>query len=263
MVTKTASAAQAQRPAERLQSLERGLEVLAWLNRNGGGRSGQIARALQLTRSTTHRILSVLVELGLLRLDPASHQYFLDAGVLGLSRGFRDDPWIATGGRAAAARLDGAASLAADAGDTGRRRADGARLDRPRQPDLGRPLRAWRADAGGRQRRRRAAVRVVCGEPRRRRRGGRHGADGEGGFPAAELRGVRRQGYYAAATACHTGARLGVPLLLNEEYVGCVIMRCLPETIAAPRDCRDWAESLKRPRRLDHRGLGRGARLTG
>jgi hypothetical protein len=72
------------------------------------------------------------------------------------------------------------------------------------------------------------------------------GANGEGGFPASQLRVVRRQGYYAAATACHTGARLGVPLLLNEEYVGCVIMRCLPETIAAPRDCRDWAESLKR-----------------
>jgi hypothetical protein len=72
------------------------------------------------------------------------------------------------------------------------------------------------------------------------------GVDDDGGFPATQLRAVRRQGYYAAATACHTGARLGVPLLLNEEYVGCVIMRCLPETIAAPRACRDWAESLKR-----------------
>ncbi len=245
MATRAASGAAAQRPAERLQSLERGLEVLAWLNRNGGGRSGQIARALRLTRSTTHRILSVLVELGLLRLDPASHQYFLDAGVLELSRGFRDDPWIAT---VAAPRLrDWTAQhhwplmlvTSVSGVPTVRVSTD---HDSPISVDRfvpGEPMPLAGSAAGALQCAWSAAARTASAV------NGVAGADGESGFPAAALRTVRRQGYYAAATACYTGARLGVPLLLNEEYVGCVIMRCLPETIAAPRDCRDWGDSLK------------------
>jgi len=170
-----------------------------------GGRSGQIARALRLARSTTHRILSVLVELGLLRLDPASHQYFLDAGVPTVRVSTDHDSPIS--------------------------------VDRfvP-----GEPMPLAGSAAGALQCAWSAAARAAC------TLNGVASRDGESGFPAAELRAVRRQGYYAAATACHTGARLGVPLLLNEEYVGCVIMRCLPETIAAPRDCRDWADSLKR-----------------
>jgi IclR family mhp operon transcriptional activator len=254
MVTKAASAVSAERvaerpaarstgrPAERLQSLERGLEVLAWLNRNGGGRSGQIARALRLTRSTTHRILSVLVELGLSRLDPASHQYFLDAGVLGLSRGFRDDPWIA---KVAGPRLREWTAqhhwplmLVTPVGGVPTVRVS-TDHDSPISVDRfvpGEPMPVAGSAAGALQ----------CAWSTANRGAAVAGVDGDGGFAPAQLRAVRRQGYYAAATACHTGARLGVPLLLNEEYVGCVIMRCLPETIAAPRDCRDWAESLKR-----------------
>ncbi len=245
MVTKTASA-QAERAAERLQSLERGLEVLAWLNRNGGGRSGQIARALRLTRSTTHRILSVLVELGLLRLDPASHQYFLDAGVLGLSRGFRDDPWIAT---VAGPRLrDWTAQhhwplmLVTPVGGVPTVRV-ATDHDSPISVDRfvpGEPLPVAGSAAGALQCAWSASSRAAGAGA------GGVGAEDEGSFPAVQLRAVRRQGYYAAATACHTGARLGVPLLLNEAFVGCVIMRCLPETIEAARDCRDWADSLKR-----------------
>ncbi len=252
MVTRTASAARAERPAERLQSLERGLEVLAWLNRNGGGRSGQIARALRLTRSTTHRILSVLVELGLLRLDPASHQYFLDAGVLGLSRGFRDDPWIAT---VAAPRLrDWTAQhhwplmLVTPVGGVPTVRVS-TDHDSPISVDRfvpGEPMPVAGSAAGALQCAWSVAVRAAAGANAGANDGSDAGANGEGGFPAAQLRVVRRQGYYAAATACHTGARLGVPLLLKAEFVGCVIMRCLPETIAAPRDRREWADSLKR-----------------
>jgi IclR family mhp operon transcriptional activator len=241
MVTKSATAPQAKRPAERLQSLERGLEVLAWLNRNGGGRSGQVARSLRLTRSTTHRILSVLVELGLLRLDPASHQYFLDAGVLGLSRGFRDDPWVASVAgprlRAWTAQHHWPLMLVTPVGGVPTVRVS-TDHDSPISVDRfvpGEPMPVAGSAAGALQCAWSVAGRVA----------GVARADDEGGFPASQLRVVRRQGYYAAATACHTGARLGVPLLLDGEYVGCVIMRCLPETIAAPRDCRDWAESLK------------------
>jgi IclR family mhp operon transcriptional activator len=230
----------AARSGERLQSLERGLEVLAWMNRNGSGRSGQIARALRLTRSTTHRILGVLVELGLLRLDPASHQYFLDAGVLGLSRGFRDDPWIAG---VAAPRLrewtgrhHWPLMLVTPVGGVPTVRVS-TDHDSPISVDRfvpGEPMPLAGSAAGALQAAW-AGARPGVGGP----------DDDVAGFGAADLRAIRRQGYYAAATACHTGARVGVPLLLNDAYVGCVIMRCLPETIASPRDCRDWADSLK------------------
>lgn len=249
----------AARPGERLQSLERGLEVLAWMNRNGSGRSGQIARALRLTRSTTHRVLSVLVELGLLRVDPASHQYFLDAGVLGLSRGFRDDPWLATVAgprlRAWTAQHHWPLLLVTPVGGVPTVRVS-TDHDSPISVDRfvpGEPVPlagsaagalqcAWlgaRAPFG-------AAAPVAEGDASPGDAdAGRDGASGDAGFGAAQLRNIRRQGYYAAATACHTGARVGVPLLIDGGYVGCVIMRCLPETISTPRERRQWAESLQ------------------
>lgn len=163
--------------------------------------------------------------------------------MLGLSRGFRDDPWIA---RVAAPRLrDWTAQhhwplmLVTPVGGVPTVRVS-TDHDSPISVDRfvpGEPMPVAGSAAGALQCAWSAATRGA---------GAGSGADGEGGFPAAELRLVRRQGYCAAGTACHTGARLGVPLLLNGEYVGCVIMRCLPETVAAPRDCRDWAESLKR-----------------
>lgn len=257
MTTRTPAAAA--RAGERLQSLERGLEVLAWMNRNGSGRSGQVARALRLTRSTTHRILSVLVELGLLRVDPASHQYFLDAGVLGLSRGFRDDPWLANVAgprlRAWTAQHHWPLLLVTPVGGVPTVRVS-TDHDSPISVDRfvpGEPMPLEGSAAGALQcawlgMRVAAGTAGVATTP-----GGadvvegEQGASGGGvaGFGTAQLRAIRRQGYYAAATACHTGARVGVPLLMNDEYVGCVIMRCLPDTIAAPRDCRQWAESLQ------------------
>jgi len=269
------SAAAAARPGERLQSLERGLEVLAWMNRNGSGRSGQIARALRLTRSTTHRILSVLVELGLLRVDPASHQYFLDAGVLGLSRGFRDDPWLANVAgprlRAWTAQHHWPLLLVTPVGGVPTVRVS-TDHDSPISVDRfvpGEPMPLAGSAAGALQcawlGARVAAGAAAAGEAGAVEAGaaaadagtvaaagaatGAAAAAGAAtataGFSAGQLRTIRRQGYYAAATACHTGARVGVPLLLDGGYVGCVIMRCLPETIAAPRDCRQWAEALQ------------------
>lgn len=234
------SATRGGRAGERLQSLERGLEVLAWMNRHGSGRSGQIARALRLTRSTTHRILSVLVELGLLRLDPASHQYFLDGGVLGLSQGFRDDPWVS--GVAAprlrewTARRGWPLLLVTPVGGVPTVRIS-TDHDSPISLDWlvpGETMPLAGSAAGALQ----CAWSMRAGD-------GQDPEEEMAGFGAPELRAVRRQGYYAAPTACHTGARLGVPLLLNDSYVGCVIMRCLPDTIAVPRECREWATSLQ------------------
>ena len=51
--------------------------------------------------------------------------------------------------------------------------------------------------------------------------------------------------YQHEALARLRAVELGVPLVRDGVYGGCVIMRCLPETIAAPRDCRQWAESLR------------------
>ena len=89
-------AAPAKPSRERLQALERGLDALSFLNRYGAGTSTQVAKALQLKRSTAHRILAVLVNMGLLRHDPLNHQYILCGRVGELSNRFRDDDWVLT-----------------------------------------------------------------------------------------------------------------------------------------------------------------------
>lgn len=83
-------------PRESLKALGRGLDVLAELNRSGHASTAALARALDLKRPTTHRILRVLSEMGLVRLDSASGLYSLTRGVLDLSRGLREEPWIST-----------------------------------------------------------------------------------------------------------------------------------------------------------------------
>lgn len=79
---------------ESLKALGRGMDVLTELNRSGHATTAALARALNLKRPTTHRILGVLSEMGLVRLDAASGIYSLAEGVLDLSRGLREEPWI-------------------------------------------------------------------------------------------------------------------------------------------------------------------------
>src|SRR5262245_51858979 len=67
------------------QSLERGLAILSSFtpNRPLLGVS-ELARAVQLTRSTAHRYVTTLADLGYLEQDPATRKYRLGSRVLDL-----------------------------------------------------------------------------------------------------------------------------------------------------------------------------------
>jgi IclR helix-turn-helix domain len=57
-------------------SLLRGLTVLASFPADGVGRSVRdVARELDMSSSATHRYVSTLLEIGLLKCDPVSHEY--------------------------------------------------------------------------------------------------------------------------------------------------------------------------------------------
>jgi DNA-binding IclR family transcriptional regulator len=208
---------------ERLQALERGLQVLAHANRHGVLRTAEVARALRMSRSTVHRIVNVLAELGLLRADPDSHQYFLAPGVRELSRGFRDDAWIE---RVAAPALRGWTAqhhwpllLVTPI--------DGVLTVRE-STDHESPI---------------AADRFVPGEiiPAEGSAAGELWRAWLGtGSPA-----VRRAGWFATSQACHAGARVAVPVTLDEAFVGCIVMLCLPGTIDGARRLRPWVRSLQ------------------
>jgi IclR family transcriptional regulator, mhp operon transcriptional activator len=227
-------------PAERLQSLERGLHVLDHVNRLGSATSSQVAVALGLTRSTAHRMLGVLKDLGLLRCDPASGQYFLTAGVLELSRGFRDEPWIERVAEPAmrewstihhwplvlvtplAGVLTVRASTDHESPISIDRLAPGAIV----------PMEGSTAGALLH-----AYVQGVI-EPSATSLPG-------DAVKSPHWRSIRRRGYVASPTACYTGARISVPLLVDRQYLGNLSMRCLPECIASRRELTQWVASLK------------------
>lgn len=86
------------------QSLTRGLELLAALNRCPGGAAAitELARATGLHRTTVKRLLETLREAGYVESHPATHLYALTFRVQKLSMGFRDNvsitdiawPWM-------------------------------------------------------------------------------------------------------------------------------------------------------------------------
>jgi hypothetical protein len=58
------------------RSLLRGLRVLAAFPETGEGRGvGEVAVELEMTRTTTHRYISALVEIGLLEQEPITRIY--------------------------------------------------------------------------------------------------------------------------------------------------------------------------------------------
>lgn len=208
--------------SERLQALERGLEVLAHVNRFGVVRAGPVARALRLSRSTAHRILNVLVELELLRVDVASHQYFLAPGVRELSRGFRDTPWIVEVAvpmlREWTTQHHWPLVLVTPI--------DGVLTVRESTDHIS-PI---------------SVERFVPGETMPL-------DDSAAGIVWQAWLGtgystVRAAGFYACPTACLSGARIAVPLTYTDTFVGAIVMLCLPETVADQRRTRQWAETL-------------------
>jgi hypothetical protein len=68
--------------------------VLRYLNQVGISNNTSVAKRLDIKVSTAHRILMVLVRMGMLRHDPRGHQFILASHVRSLSAGFRDSPFV-------------------------------------------------------------------------------------------------------------------------------------------------------------------------
>jgi DNA-binding IclR family transcriptional regulator len=76
---------------QELRSLKRGLRVLALLNTNENLSISELARDLELPRTTTERILLTLVAEGYVHRVPDAARYRLSSRVCTLSGGFSDD----------------------------------------------------------------------------------------------------------------------------------------------------------------------------
>lgn len=229
------------RAGERLQSLERGLRVLGYLNRVGSAKSSQVARSLKLTRSTAHRMLSVLEDLGLLRSDAGSGHFHLAAGVLALSGGFRDELWISVTAEPLMREwsrihhwplllvtpLNGVLTVRVSTDHE-----SPISIDRF-VPGSIMPIEGSTAGA---------LLRAFSDLP--------EGVESPEAAPtdAVDLPAittVRRRGYVASPTACYAGARISVPLLAQEHFLGVLTMRCVPDCLAPRRTLERWVVSLK------------------
>lgn len=79
---------------QELRSLKRGLKVLALLNQTENVSITELARHLELPRTTAERILLTLVAEGYVQRVPDDKRYRLSAKVCALAGGFSDDCWI-------------------------------------------------------------------------------------------------------------------------------------------------------------------------
>jgi IclR family mhp operon transcriptional activator len=79
---------------QELRSLKRGLTVLSLLNKIDAISITELARHLELPRTTAERILLTLVAEGYVQRVPADKRYRLSAKVCSLADGFSDDCWI-------------------------------------------------------------------------------------------------------------------------------------------------------------------------
>ena len=79
---------------QELRSLKRGLKVLSLLNQAEPVSITELARHLDLPRTTAERILLTLVAEGYVERVPADRRYRLSAKVCTLANGFSDDCWI-------------------------------------------------------------------------------------------------------------------------------------------------------------------------
>lgn len=79
---------------QELRSLKRGLKVLALLNQTETISIIELARNLDLPRTTAERILLTLVAEGYVQRVPDAKRYRLNGKVCSLSGGFSEDCWI-------------------------------------------------------------------------------------------------------------------------------------------------------------------------
>jgi IclR family mhp operon transcriptional activator len=78
-----------------VQSLERGLEILSFLNQCNGSTVAEVGRGSGLARTTAFRILETLCDNGFVERSGRDGRYFLTSKVLSLSDGFDDQSWVA------------------------------------------------------------------------------------------------------------------------------------------------------------------------
>lgn len=218
------------RSREHVQSIARGLAVLAWLNQFGAGTSSQLVAALGLKRSTVHRILGVLVDLELVIHDPLSHLYLLGAGAYDLASRFCDDDWIAqvADPRMSAWTLEHrwplvlvtpiAGSLVVRVSTDHLRSVAGDRLV------VGQIVPIEGSAAG--------ALYLAF-----QRTGSSH--------DTAQDAQIRRQEYCTLPMDSAPGARLAVPMLSGQRYLGSISIRCLPEMVESAPQLRHWLLRLK------------------
>lgn len=92
------SAAAAAKPMvgsiEPVQSLEKGLEVLALLNRRSETSVAEVARGAKLPRTTALRLLETMRNLGYVDRGGRSKRYRLTIRVRSLSDGYDDEQWV-------------------------------------------------------------------------------------------------------------------------------------------------------------------------
>jgi IclR family mhp operon transcriptional activator len=234
---------------ERLQALERGLETLSFLNRFGAGTSTQVAKALGLKRSTAHRILAVLVNLGLVRHDALNHQYILCSRVRELSSGFRDEEWVSNSAlpsmKAWTAEHHWPLVLTTELAGKLVVRAS-TDYESPMSVDrfhCGQIVPIEGSTAGliylayaGRIS---AAPDVFITKLHKPM-----ADDDTLGASPEELSRIRAAGYVARPTACFTGGRVSVPLRPSEPFVGCITMRARAENIEVISEVHGWVASL-------------------
>jgi IclR family mhp operon transcriptional activator len=77
-----------------VQSFDRGLAVLEYLNTYNGSNANAVARGTGLTRGTAFRLLETLKQSKFIRRDDNSGQYWLERRVRVLSDGYSDEQWI-------------------------------------------------------------------------------------------------------------------------------------------------------------------------
>jgi IclR family mhp operon transcriptional activator len=228
---------------ERLQALERGLEALSFLNRYGAGTSTQVAKALQLKRSTAHRILAVLVNMGMLRHDPLNHQYILCGRVGELSSRFRDDEWVVSSALPAmkawtrehhwplvlTTPLAGKLVVRASTD-----------YESPMSVDrfhCGQVIPVHGSTAGLIY----LAYSPVSAE--------RPPAEPMDDLPQStepeDFARIRSAGYVARPTACFTGGRISVPLRTTAPFQGAITMRARSENIEVMTELLRWVASLQ------------------
>jgi IclR family mhp operon transcriptional activator len=89
-----------QKPGNRMtdkrqvQSFDRGLDVLVFLNRTNGASIGRIVAGTGINRGIVYRLLETLKAKGYIRKDKDSAKYWLTDNVHTLSDGFRNEAWI-------------------------------------------------------------------------------------------------------------------------------------------------------------------------